>query len=253
MNMIELERALKTLRLGGMVPALEPRLVQAQADSLAHFDFLSLLVIDELNTRADRLIARRIKAAQFRDADRTLDNFDLAFNKGLDRKLVFELATCRFITRNEDVLFVGPPGTGKSHLAQALGMAAVLNGHRVVYREAHMLLEELADANLDGRRKDYFAKMQKAELLIIDDMGMRKLPTTAAEDLLELVMRRYERASTMITSNRPVEDWGKMLGDTAAVTGMIDRMLHRGHVLKCGPRSYRLQARTTLKDDNAAV
>src|SRR5690606_964886 len=110
-----------------------------------------------------------------------------------------------------------------------------------------------ADANLDGRRKDYFAKMQKAELLIIDDMGMRKLPTTAAEDLLELVMRRHERASTIITSNRPIEDWGKMLGDTAAVTAIIDRMLHRGHVLKCGPRSYRLQARTALKDDSAAV
>lgn len=253
MNPIELDRALRTLRLSGMARALEPRLVQAQADTLAHLDFLSLLVTDELGTRADRLIARRIKAAQFRDANRTLDNFDFAFNKKMDRKLIFELATYRFISNNEDALFLGPPGTGKSHLAQALGMAAVLNGHRVLYREAHALLEELADANLDGKRRDYFTRMQKADLLIVDDMGMRKLPASAAEDMLEIIMRRHERASTILTSNRPVEDWGKMLGDTAAVTAMLDRVLHHGHVLKCGPRSYRSQRRTALKDDSIAV
>lgn len=253
MNPIELDRALRTLRLSGMARALEARLVQAQADSLAHLDFLSLLVTDELGTRADRLIARRIKAAQFRDANRTLDNFDFGFNKKMDRRLVFELATCRFINNHEDALFLGPPGTGKSHLAQALGMAAVLNGHRVLYREAHALLEELADANLDGQRKDFFSKMQKAALLIVDDIGMRKLPASAAEDMLELIMRRHERASTILTSNRPVEDWGKMLGDTAAVTAMLDRVLHHGHVFKCGPRSYRSQRRTALKEASAAV
>jgi DNA replication protein DnaC len=160
-------------------------------------------------------------------------------------RLVFDLATARFVERHEDALLLGPPGTGKSHLAQALGLAAIGQGHRVAYREVHGLLEELADATLDGTRKDYLAAMSAVPLLILDDLGMRKLPSTAAEDLLELIMRRYERASTLLTSNRPVDDWGKLLGDTATVSAMLDRLLHHAHVLKCGPKSWRTKLSTT--------
>ncbi|MFN8859097.1 MAG: ATP-binding protein [Gemmatimonadaceae bacterium] len=147
---------------------------------------------------------------------------------------------CGFTVKEEfDAFFAGPPGTGKSHLAQALGQAAIQQGHRVLYREAHLLLEELTDATLDGTRKEVFTELSTVPLLIIDDLGMRKLPPTAAEDLLELIMRRYERASTILTSNRPVDDWGKLLGDTAAVTALLDRLLHHAHVITCGPRSWR--------------
>ena len=131
----------------------------------------------------------------------------------------------------------GPTGTGKSHLAQAIGLAAIQQGYRVLYRETHTLLEEIAEATIDGTRKQHMDLLATVPLLIIDDLGMRKLPSTAAEDLLEIVMRRYERTSTLLTSNRPVEDWGKLLGDSAAVTAMLDPLLHHGHVLKCGPRS----------------
>jgi DNA replication protein DnaC len=109
----------------------------------------------------------------------------------------------------------------------------------VLYRETHVLLEELAESVVEGARKQYMDTLASVQLLIIDDFGMRKLPLTAAEDLLEIVMRRYERASTLLTSNRPVDDWGKLLGDTASVGSMLDRLLHHGHVLKCGPRSWR--------------
>ena len=239
MNLIELQRAQRQLRLGGMAAVLETRLRQAQVGPMAPIDLISCLVSDELTRRADRLLERRRKQAGFRDPNRTLDNFDFTFNPKINRSLVFDLAAGGFIQRREDALFLGPGGTGKSHLAQAIGHAAIQQGYQVLYRETHILLEELADTALDGGRKQYMQRVSTVPLLIIDDFGMRKLPATAGEDLLEIIMRRYERASTLLTSNRPVEDWGKLLGDTAAVGSMLDRLLHHGHVLKCGPRSWR--------------
>jgi DNA replication protein DnaC len=252
MNLVEVDAALRKLRLSGMAAVLETRLHQAQTERLAPLDLVATLVNDELQRRQDRLFARRHAQAGFRDTDRSLDSFDFTFNKKLDRALIFELATARFVQQHEDVLFLGPPGTGKSHLAQALGHAAIQQGYRVIYREAHTLLEEIADASLDGTRKDLLADLATVPLLIVDDLGMRKLPHTAAEDLLELIMRRYERASTMLTSNRPVDDWGKLLGDTAAVTALLDRLLHHAHVLKCGPRSWRTKLQTDLRTEAAA-
>jgi DNA replication protein DnaC len=245
MNLIELDRALRQLRLGGMAAVLETRLRQAQAESMAPIDFISCLVSDELTRRGDRLRERRRKQAEFRDPHKTLDNFDFTFNPKMNRSLVFDLATGTFIARHQDALALGPPGTGKSHLAQAIGQAAIQQGYRVLYREIHHLLEELAEAAIDDTRKRRMEFLASVPLLILDDLGMRKLPLTAAEDLLEVIMRRHERASTLVTSNRPVEDWGKLLGDTAAVSAMLDRLLHHGHLLKCGPRSWRTKTNST--------
>jgi DNA replication protein DnaC len=250
MNLIELQRALRQLRLGGIAAVLETRLRQAQAEAMAPLDLISCLVSDELTRRSERLLERRRKQAAFRDPQKTLDNFDFTFNAKMNRSLVFDLATGAFIAKREDALFLGPGGTGKSHLAQAIGQAAIQQGYRVWYRETHVLLDELADAIVDGTRKEYLQSLAAVPLLIIDDFGMRKLPLTAAEDLLEIVMRRYERASTLLTSNRPVEDWGKLLGDVAAVSAMLDRLLHHGHVLKCGPRSWRTKTSSTSAGDS---
>jgi len=239
MNLNELQRSLRQLRLGGMAEVLETRLRQAQAEPMAPIDLLATLVSDELTRRSDRLLERRRKLAAFRDPNKTLDNFDFTFNPKLNRSMVFDLATGAFIDRREDALFLGPGGTGKSHLAQAIGQAAILQGHKVLYRQTHILLEQVGEATLEGKRKQYMESISSVALLIIDDFGMRKLPQTAAEDLLEIVMRRYERASTLLTSNRPVDDWGKLLADVAAVGAMLDRLLHHGHVLKCGPKSWR--------------
>jgi DNA replication protein DnaC len=243
MNLIEAQRALRKLSLSGMAQHLEIRLLEAQTSRLAPLDFLSTLIGDELQRRADRLIERRIKQARFRDPDKSLDSFDFDFNKKMDRSIVFQLATGRFLSKAEDALFLGPPGSGKSHLVQAIGRAVILSGWEIAYREAHVLLEELADATLDGMRKEYLKRMQRVPLLIIDDLGLRQLPKTAAEDLLELVMRRYERTSTVFTSNRAVDEWGKLLGDTTATSALLDRLLHHAHVVQCGPRSYRMLRR----------
>ena len=244
MNLNELQRSLRQLRLGGMAAVLETRLQQAQAEPMAPIDLLATLVSDELTRRSDRLLERRRKLAAFRDPNKTLDNFDFSFNPKMNRSMVFDLATGSFIDRREDALFLGPGGTGKSHLAQAIGQAAILQGHKVLYRQTHILLEEATEATIEGRRKQYMESISSVALLIIDDFGMRKLPQTAAEDLLEIVMRRYERASTLLTSNRPVDDWGKLLADVAAVGAMLDRLLHHGHVLKCGPKSWRTKSAT---------
>ena len=251
MNLVELDHALRKLRLSGMATVLETRLRQAQSEKMAPIDLVSTLVGDELIRRQDRLLERRHLQARFRDPDRSLDSFDFDFNKKMNRALIHELATGRFVAQRTDVLFLGPPGTGKSHLAQALGRAVIQQGYRVTYREAHTLLEEITEATLDGTRKTYLADLTTVPLLIIDDLGMRKLPHTAAEDLLEVIMRRYERASTLLTSNRPVDDWGKLLGDTAAVTALLDRLLHHAHVLKCGPRSWRTKVHTDLRPEDA--
>ena len=164
----------------------------------------------------------------------------------MNRALVYELATVPFVARQEDVLFLGPPGTGKSRLAQAIGRAAILQGYRVVYREAHTLLEELAEATLAGTRKTF----------LMGAAADYRRPRYAqarphrAQDLLELIMRRYERASSLLRSNRPVDDWGKLLSDTAAVTALLDRLLHHAHVLKCGPGSWRTKVQTDLRTDD---
>jgi len=242
MNLIEVQRALRQLRLGGMADVLENRLRQAQTEAMAPIDLISCLLNAELTRRSDRLLERRRKQAGFRDPHKTLDNFDFTFNPKMNRSMVFDLATCAFIGRREDALFLGPGGSGKSHIAQALGQSAIQQNYRVLYRETHVLLDNLAEAVAEGTRKEFMDEMSSVPLLIIDDFGMRKLPHTAAEDLLEIIMRRYERASTLLTSNRPVEDWGKVLGDVAAVSAMLDRLLHHGHVLKCGPRSWRTKA-----------
>jgi len=176
MNLIELQRALTQLRLGGIAAVLETRLRQAQAESMPPIDLISCLVSDELTRRSDRLLERRRKQASFRDANRTLDNFDFTFNPKMNRSLIFDLATAAFIGKREDALFLGPGGTGKSHLAQAIGQTAIQQGYRVLYRETHVLLDELADAVAEGTRKDYMESLATVPLLIVDDFGMRKLP-----------------------------------------------------------------------------
>lgn len=235
----ELDRALRQLRLGGMADVLAVRAQQARAENLGPVDFLGLLVHDELQRRRDRLIERRMKEAGFRDR-KTLDTFNWTFNTGFDRALIFELATGRFIEQRDDVLMLGNAGVGKSHIAQAIGIAAIHAGFHVIYREAHRLFEELVLTTAMGERPSAIAKFSEVPLLIIDDLGMRKLPGSAAEDLLEIIMRRYERASTIVTSNRPIEDWPKLFGDTPSVTAFLDRLMHHSHLIEIRGKSYRL-------------
>jgi DNA replication protein DnaC len=235
-----LRTALKQLRLSGLLESLEVRLQEAAGNGLSHAEFLELVLQDELVVRADRQLQRRVKAAQFREL-KTLDAFDWSFNPSIKKKQIFELATGRFVREARDVLFLGPPGVGKSFLVQALGYQALKAGFLVLYRSIFDVVRNfLHDEALGGEDK-VLARYLKPDLLLIDDMGMKQLPKRSGEYLFEIIMRRYETRSTVMTSNRPLEDWGKLIGDVPSATAILDRFLHHAEVVQITGKSYRLQ------------
>jgi len=235
-----LRGVLKKLRLSGLLEGLEVRLQEAAGHGLSHLEFLELILQDELAVRSDRQLQRRVKAALFREL-KPLDQFDWSFNPSIKKKPVLDLATCRFVREKRDVLWLGPPGVGKSFLVQAIGYQAIKAGHVVLYRSVFDVVRDfLHDEALSSEDK-VLSKYLKPDLLIIDDMGMKQLPKRSGEYLFEIIMRRYETRSTMMTSNRPLEDWGKLLGDVPTATAILDRFLHHAEVVQMNGRSYRLR------------
>jgi DNA replication protein DnaC len=238
-----LQSMLKQLRLSGLAETLDVRLQEAAGHKLSHAEFLELILQDELHVRERRLIDRRVKTASFKEL-KPLDDFDWAFNPSIPRKQVFDLATCRFIRESRDALLIGPPGVGKSFVAQAVGYQAIRQGFVVLYRSIFDLVRDfLHDEALGGEEK-VLAKYLKPDLLIVDDMGMKNLPKRSGEFLFEVIMRRYETRSTIMTSNRPLQDWGKLIGDVPSATAILDRFLHHAEILTMNGRSYRLRNRT---------
>jgi DNA replication protein DnaC len=248
-----LVQSARKLRLSGLLPSLELRLQEATTHQLPHEQFLELVFQDELNVRQQRVIDKRTKAAGFRD-HKTLEDFDWTFNPAIKRQQMYELASGQFIRQRRDVLLVGPPGLGKSHLAQAIGYHIIKAGFQVFYCSifdlVHQLQADQSPAQLDRTLGHYL----KPDLLVIDDMGLKILPPKSGEVLFEIVMRRYENKSTLMTSNRPVEEWGKLLNDVPAATAILDRFLHHAEIIPMKGKSYRLhqgRSEETAEEQNS--
>ena len=233
---------LRKLRLSGLAETLEVRIHEAQGNSLTHAEFLELILQDELLVRDQRKIARRVKAASFRDL-KSLEDFDWSFNPSIKKSQMYDLATGQFVKQRRDILFCSPPGTGKSHLVQGIGYQLIKLGYLVLYRSIFDVVRDfLHDEAMDGHDR-VISRYLKPDVLIIDDFGMKQLPKRSGEFLFEIVMRRYETRSTVMTTNRPVDDWGKLLGDVPTATAILDRFLHHAEIITITGQSYRLRNR----------
>ena len=244
----QLTTRLRHLRLSGMVETLPGRVAQAEAAPLPHLEFLELLVEDELARRADRLFLRRLKQAGIIPV-KTLSDLDWTFNPKLPKVKLVELASARFVQTHAGVLLIGPPGVGKSHVATAIAVGAIRAGRRVIVRSAFDLAADFAEADATGQRRGLVQQLTRVDLLILEDFGMKKLGASAAEDLLEIFVRRHETASTLITTKRPTQDWGVFLGDVPAATAILDRFLAHAEIIQMTGKSYRLRQRTSAAPD----
>ncbi|MCB9495971.1 MAG: ATP-binding protein [Fibrobacteria bacterium] len=232
------QQKLRAYRISGMAQSLPGRLIQARATDGDYLEFLDALLDDEMDKRSNTLVERRFKLSRM-PARQTIDEFDFGFNPTIPKRRILELASTRFVAQASNILLIGPPGVGKTHLSTAIGMNAILQGYTVTYRSAFDLVDELAEAAQTEQRRKRIQQLAQAQLLIVDEFGMRSLPANAAEDFLEIVHRRHGHGATMIATNRPVEDWGKILGDNAATSAILDRFLDQAEIIPIEGKSYR--------------
>jgi len=238
----QLSQHLKQLRLGGMLETLDVRLHQATTEQMSYMDFLQRLLEDEIARRHQKQLAQRVRRANFQ-TDKTIERFDFSFNPQLNRQLVLELATCHFVTRHQPVLIIGPSGVGKSHLSQALGWEACKRGYDVVYTSCAKVLSSLAAGRADGSYDKRLQALARPDLLILDDFGLKPLRQSSPEDMYDIINERYEKSSTVITSNRALNEFPQLFGDPLLASAGLDRLFDNAIVVTITGNSFRARNR----------
>jgi DNA replication protein DnaC len=237
---------LKALKLTGMLDTMEARTELARTTDLSATEFLALLLDDEIDRRRQATLRRQEKAAGF-ESSRRLSQFDFSLVPTLDRRLVLEMSTCQFIVRHENWLIHGPSGVGKSHLATAIGYEAIRQGMTVHSGSTHHLVADLIGSRSDGTHAKRMNRLVGLDLLILDDFGLRTHTPSGAEELYEIVRRRYERGSILLTSNRAPEEWPAVFGDDLLASAALDRLTHHAHITCITGKSYRQEERKELE------
>lgn len=234
----QIMQQLKNLRLSGVLESLDLRLQQAQAASMGYIDFFQLIIQDEIERREAKKLQMRLRRAAFEE-EKIVECFDFSFNPKINTRLINDLATCIFIKKTEHILLYGPAGTGKTHIAQAIGHQACRLGYDVLFTKAIKLFRSLLAARADHTWEKRVKKYLAPDLLIIDDFGLCTLTSTQAEDFYEIITERHLKSSIIITSNRPTQDWVPLFPDPVMANSALDRLAHHAHHLLMEGESYR--------------
>jgi len=238
----ELKRRLREFKLSGMVKTLELRLKQAEEDNMGCSEFLALLLEDEINQRTDNRRKRLYTSAHL-PFEKGLEDFDFSFQPSIKKQEILELATCRFLEKKTNILFIGQPGTGKTHLSVALGLQALGYGKTVMFSSVWEMIQKLQASRADLSYQRKLGEYLKPDLLILDELGYRSMGEKTVEDFFEIVSRRYERGSIIITSNRSISEWDKVFIDKTLTTAVVDRLMHHCLIIEIKGESYRFKKR----------
>lgn len=242
-----LKTQLRTLKLSSMVDGLEMRNKHALENQISYLEFLELLVEDEFVRRQSNSYQNRLRDSKLH-SQKILDTYDFSFQPELDKRMVYELASCRFIEQKSNIIFMGKTGVGKTHLAHAIGLEAIKKGKKVLFVHTNELMEKLYASRADGSYHYTMQKYLKPDLLILDELGFKKMPQYGMDDFFEIIRHRYETGSLIITTNRNFEDWGALFGDKVIASAIIDRIVHHAVIVKVTGTSYRVKNFAEIQD-----
>jgi DNA replication protein DnaC len=239
---------LKRLRLSGILETLDVRNQQAIDQKWTYVDFLARLLEDEVERRAQKQLALRIRRAAINTA-KTLEGFDFNFNPSINRQQVLDLATCAYVRQKRNVLVCGPTGVGKTHLAQALTHEACRRGYTALFVNTYKMLQHINGGRADGTLERRFQTYLRPDLLVLDDFGLKPMRAPAPEDLYDVINERYERGSILLTSNRAPEEWPDLFGNPLLASAGLDRLTHKAHTVVITGTSFRVHGPDTSQEE----
>ena len=244
----EIERRLKEFKLSGIAKTLDARNRYAIDNNLTYIDFLKLLLEDEYINRQSNSFKKRLIKSKL-DTTKTLDSYDFTYQPKLNKKEILDIASCRFIEEKKNIIFMGNPGVGKTHLANAIGLEALKQGYKVLFIHTNDLILKLISARGDGTYSLILNQILSSDLLIIDEVGFKKIPSNYVDEFFEVIRRRYETGSIIITTNRLFEEWGGIFSDAVLASAIVDRLVHHCHIFKITGESYRIKHLKEAKDN----